>query len=519
MLTKSMEYHYPAEFIVPTNITYDIGPIGNAFETEFEQQEIQIGLRLEDFQQGLLVVGGTAKQRFLTNFKMVYEAALAEENYFIITTNQEWRRMLDLIPQACVVRLGTDLTLNPLDAEGADAMTHVTLIAQAFAQAFYLSRLGEEHLVESLVTLLERSRGDAGTPSLEELEAILENKVAASRGAIGHELGVIAQALMNMGYGSLSQVFGNTNIPLDQLMNGITIVEIGAMPQQDLQFVTLCLLAKLLSFSTIHPQRHQVLIETADALMLHDPRSAKVRDIEHYLLDWVQQFRSHQKGIHLSFGSPARAPLVLLNTFHTIVTFKITSYEDVQVISNLLQFLPDRLVHSRERHDNYQVEFLKTQPSDLFILKRADIANAFPVRMVLPDFSKTHIGAVEELQDRVRLFFPSWNAPQAISRVALERSFRGKDVIIAQRILTLLQEYPDLGTSGIFSSLRSSPDLDLEMVELEGVLNRLVQLSYLAVIERDDGRGHGHKSYQLKERGTTALEEFIAEVNRRATLP
>ena len=37
MLTKSMEYHYPAEFIVPTNISYDIGPIGKAYETEFEQ--------------------------------------------------------------------------------------------------------------------------------------------------------------------------------------------------------------------------------------------------------------------------------------------------------------------------------------------------------------------------------------------------------------------------------------------------------------------------------------------------
>ena len=53
------------------------------------------------------------------------------------------------------------------------------------------------------------------------------------------------------------------------------------------------------------------------------------------------------------------------------------------------------------------------------------------------------------------------------------------------------------------------------MVDLEGVLNRLVQLNYLAVIERDDGRGHNHKSYQLKDRGNDALREYLDELDKR----
>ena len=232
-------------------------------------------------------------------------------------------------------------------------------------------------------------------------------------------------------------------------------------------------------------------------------------------IDWIRRFKSYSKGVHISFGTPFRAAPILLDAFQTTLAFKITSYEDIQAITNSLQFLPDRLVHSRERHDNYQIEFLKTQPDDMFILKRVDIPNAFPVRMVRPDFTKTHIGEVNELQDRLRLFFPTLEVPQAISHVALERNFSGRDVILAQRTLSLLREYPDLGTSGLFSSLHSSLEYELELIDLESVLNRLVQLSYLGVVERDDGRGHSHKSYQLKERGLNALHEYLEELNRR----
>ncbi len=516
MLTKSMEYHYPAEFIVPTNMGYDIGPIGNAFETEFEQQELPVGLRVADLLEGVLVAGGTATQRFQLNAKIVSEAAIAEENYLIITTDHQWRRFLDLNKQTCaVLRLGADLTLNPLDAEGADTIEHVATLSQAFAQAFYLSRLGQESLLESLVALFEGSRADAVAPDFEALKASLESRLTTTRGTLAGELGMVFQALLNMGYGPLSRIFGKTNIPLDQFMNGVTIIELEPLPQQDLQFVILCLLVKLLSYSKTHPQRATILLDSMDLLMPHNPFSAKARDTEHYLLDWLQRFKTYNKGLHFSFQTPSRAPPILLNAFPTTLAFKITSEEDVKAIGNSLQLLPDRLVHSRERHDNYQVEFLKTMSSDMCILKRADFPNPFPIRIMPPDFTRTHLAEVSELQERVQLFFPTWEAPQVISRVALERNFSGRDVLLAQRILSLLQEYPTLGTTGLFSSLGTSPEMELELVDLEGVLNRLVQLNYLAVIERDDGRGHSHKSYQLKDRGSDALREYLEELDKR----
>ena len=56
-----MGYHYPAEFIVPTNIPFDVGPIGQAIETEFERPEMPVGLLLRDMlNPDDLVVGGQA---------------------------------------------------------------------------------------------------------------------------------------------------------------------------------------------------------------------------------------------------------------------------------------------------------------------------------------------------------------------------------------------------------------------------------------------------------------------------
>ena len=154
MITKSMEYHYPAEFIVPTNVPFDVGPVGKAFETEFERPEMDIGLQLHHMLQGILMAGGSARERFFTNFKLVYEGVIAEGNYLILTTSKEWRRLLDVIPEACVFRLGADLTVNPLDPEDADPSAHTTLLTQAFAQAFNLPRLAFERILEIIQTCL-----------------------------------------------------------------------------------------------------------------------------------------------------------------------------------------------------------------------------------------------------------------------------------------------------------------------------------------------------------------------------
>ena len=517
IITKSIDYHYPAEFIVPNNVPFDIGPIGKAFETEFEQEEVPIGLRLEDVLNGLLVIGGTPEERQLINFKLVFEAVISEVNYLVVTSSKEWRRILDVIPESCVLRLGADLTINPLDPETdlqdpTQVNAYATALAEAFAQVFYLSRLGIERLLEILhICLIEAD----SVPDLEKLKEKLTDQLKEPRAPAKNELYAILQFVQNIAYSKMGLIFGETVIPFNQLMRGVTVIEVDVKTQQHLQFLLFCLLVKMLSYGHDHPdQRCAILIDQADELISIGPDLYKSREIEPYLLDWTRRFRRAGIGLHLSVQTPSRFPRDVLNPFQTIISHKVTAWEDVKLMSNLLQLLPDRLVHSRERLNNYQEEYLKTLPLNTFILKRSDINNAFPVQTIPFDLSGTHLWDSEEIQERLRITYPGWQRPDQEIRSVLEMNF-GRDVGTVQQILSLLTEYPQLGKQGLLSSLNSTPEIDLDMNDLNHLLYRLVDLDYIAASEWSDGRGHVHNSYQLKEKGERIYQAYLADLRQR----
>ncbi|MFX1295366.1 MAG: hypothetical protein ACFFD2_11030 [Promethearchaeota archaeon] len=509
-MTKSMKYHYPAEFIVPTYVPYDVGPIGYAFETEFERQEVPIGLQLSDMLEGILTVGGTTTQRFLTNFNLVYETAMAEGNYLIITTSPEWRRLLDLIPEACVLRLGEDFTINIMDPERAELSEYATILTQVFAQALQLTRSGIERLSQSIITLLTGSN----IPDINELKSNLESKSVEPRGFINKEMDTIFQFLQNMSYGPVSRIFGETMIPFNQFMHKITVIEIDLKVQQQLHFFLLCLLAKVIICGRTHQNQHcMVLVDIADSLVPLDPKFYKTRETEQYFLDWVRRLKRNNIGLHLSIQIPSRFPTIILNTFKTILAHQITAYEDVKITRNLLQFLPDQMVHSNLRHDNYQVEYLKTLTPNMYILKRVDIPNAFPVQIPEFNFSGTHVWTSTEIQSRIASTFSGWSEPPSMEKTTIEKDF-GLDTPIILKVLSLLEEYPELGKQGFLSALNSDPEIALDMPQFERLLHKLVAYNYIVMTEHEDGRGHRHHSYQLIEKGQQAYYVYLEELRR-----
>ncbi len=514
IITKSMEYHYPAEFIVPTYIPFDIGPIGYTFETEFERQEVEVGLRVEDLFNNILVVGGNSKDRFGTNFRLVYETAMTERaNYLVITTNQQWRRLLDLIPEARVFRVVEDLTINPLDVEGGDVNEHAINIAQAFAQVFHLSPLGKEHLLEMVQNLLITP---SIFPDLEALRGTIMNLMKEPYHPAKREFSTLFEFLQNIQHGKPSLVFGQSSVPFQTLMQGVTIIEIDLKIQQQIHFIIHCLLAKLLTYGESHPDQHSmVLIDIADVLMPIDGNAYRSSDIERYLLDWLARFQQGNIGLHLGLQFPSRYPKVAMNYFQTILSHRITPWEDLKIISNLLQLLPDRLVHSRERKNNYQEEFLKTLPSNILILKRSDLTNAFPVQLSEQTiFRDTHVWTSQEIQNRINALSPAWNPPDIVPKTVLEINF-GTDAHLIQLILFAINDHPKISRQGLLSFLNGDTSVDIDMPTLYFLLNRLVRLNYI-IAEEWETRGHIHASYKLTEKGETIYNAYLEKLRVRS---
>lgn len=511
ILTKSMPHHLPAEFIEPTKVPHDI-PLGKVFSTEFQQIEVAAGLQSQNLVEGVLVVGGTAQDRFLTNNKIVLGAAEQGMNYLVITTNPQWRCVLDLLPSACLFRLGQDLVWNPMDPEDMhEIVDYCTLLMQVFAQLFSLSELGCQLLSRAIFTCMENPRE---IHDFDFLAARLEQMASAPSydpSLSSKDLGLVLRFLENIRLGNMGGMLGAVNLPFRELLEGVNIIELDLSSHKFLHFLILCILAKTIAYTRDHPdQKLMILVDSGDLLAPHDLYSQRIHDLNDYFLEWVRRLHEYSwLGLHLSLQTPSRFLPVVLQLFPNILAHRITPYDDVRLMRDLLQLLSDKIVHSQGvRQENWEYQYLKTLPPNRLIVKHPSIDNGFPVERTPLDLSWTHQWTAWEIQSRLTAYILSWRSPNPDQRPILERDF-GRDTHIILKILQLLLEYPSLHITGILSAVNTSPSIDLDRPMLDRLLHRLVSLNYISSNEWDDGRGHQHRSFQIVEKGRTVYQDYL----------
>lgn len=512
IVAKSMDSHFPVECITPTRVPHDVR-LGKAFSTEFHKVEVPAGLISGDMSKGVLVTGGTLQQRFTTNTKLVHSAAERGINYLIITNNAEWCKMLDLIPSACFLRLGEELILNPLDPDESELVEYSHLLMQVFAQCFPLPA----HSCQQLAGLITQCFVQEGIPDMEILASkILDLTTIPRPGPTRELLGAVYNFLNNFHVGKVSRMLGGTNIPIKKLVRGINIVEIDIKNQKYQQFLILCFLAKVLSYNHGDPDHKlMVLVDTGDLLVPLDPLTQTARDAEQYLLDWVRRFRDQEVGLHLSIQAPSRFSKGILNAFQNVIAHRTKPDEDVQKLRDLLQLLPNHVVLSQGvRHDNWNSQYLKTLPDGFVFLKRHDIDHGFPVRIAALDLTWTHLWSSEEIEARLRKFFPGWLPPAPDKRPLLLRDFE-RDIKVVDDLLSLLDEYNRLGMTSLLSSLNSNPEIDIDRPYLQQLLYRLIHYGYIKPHTRDDGRGHQYNSFEILDKGRELHMNYISWVVER----
>jgi len=331
------------------------------------------------------------------------------------------------------------------------------------------------------------------------------------------ELGVVYKFLTNLRLGKISTMLGATNIPLQNLVQGINILEIDVKNQKHLQFLTLSLLAKILAYSRSNlDQKVMVLVDIGDVLVPLDPLSQSARDAEQYLLEWVRRFRElGNVGLHLSIESPSRFTKVVLNSFPNILAHRTTSHEDIKRIRDLLQFLPDNVVFSKGvRHENWARESLKRLPPNRLFMKHPNINNSFSMDLVPLNLNLSRSSSSEEIRARLKKFFPDWTPTAPDTRPVLEQDFPRNSKVVSA-LISLLRDYDKLTTTSILASLNSSPEIDLDKPILDRLLFRLIEFGYLIRAEWADRRRHRHFSFQLTDKAKKVYKDYLDVLEER----
>ncbi len=512
MAVKSMPYQYPVEFIVPTNLESEIGPLGNTIETEFLHEELPIGLREDDMRNGVIVVGSNILERFLTNAKIVYESVKKNIPYIIISSNKNYRRLADFIPTMKIFRLGEDISIGPLDTEGVPAENYIPF----FIEMLRLSVNFSDEIVAAISTMLKNVYEMYGnSPAMNSFTDELWNGVMAPEISYKerNEFNAVYKYIDNLLSGETTRMIANTKKNIYEIVSDApALIEIDVNDKRSRRFLIFLILIKIITLSKFLNYRDfMILIDDGDLIFgMEQPKLYIGRnDDPHFsLLNWMSTLRRNDIGIHTSIQYPSLIIPQILSNFLNIIVHRTHSFEESQALRSLLNlsFRPREEgtteTYSEKRKYQYQYEYLRVMEEGEALLNRPDVKSCFPIMFDYLNFDETHVLKDEEIQERLKMFYPDWDfGPIFVpERSAIERSFHQYAEHV-KNILSIATEYDEI----MYGSIQSATGIEDEVLRV--LLHKLIQLRFL--IQSQEVLGVTRRNtYKITELGVQKLLEY-----------
>lgn len=508
MVVKSSKYEYPVEFIVPTNMESEIGPLGNTLETEFLKEELPIGLLKDDMRKGIIVTGTEPLEIFLTNTKIIYESEKKSVPYIIITSNKNYRRLADLIPSLKIFRMGKDISFEPFDTEGVLPENYISFFVEMLRMTLNYS----DAMVAAVTNMLkDLYSGQDNKPNMAAIMAklwngILDPVVSPQERS---EFNNIYKFIQNLNSGEATPLFVKTKYPIFEIIADTpAIIEMDVNDKRIRKFLILLILIKIITLSKyLNYRDFMVLIDEGDLVLgLQRANRDVSSDPIFSMLSWIEILRSNDIGLHVSVQYPSLILPQILNSYQNVFVHKTNSFDESQALRSILNmsFRPreEGTEYSEKRKYQYQYEYLRVLEEGHALIKRPDIKACFPMIFDYLDFDKTHLLGDEEIQHRLKMFYPDWDLGQIVmpEKSSLEREFH-KYAEQVKNILLVASEYDEL----MYTAIQSSTLIEDSV--LKTLLNNLVQLRYM--IQSQEIMGFMRRNtYRITEKGLQKLLEY-----------
>ncbi|MHA1380225.1 MAG: hypothetical protein ACTSRG_17765 [Candidatus Helarchaeota archaeon] len=514
MAVKSLKYEYPAEFIVPTNLESDVGPIGFTLETEFLKKELPIGLYEHDMSHGVLVTGSNSLERFFSNTKIVYESVKKSIPYIIITKDKKYRRLADLIPSLKIFRLGKDISISPLDTEGISPAKYIPYFIEMLKLAVNFGDEVNAAISEMLKNVYEAygENPTMGTFVDELWNGVISPEISRLE---QNEFNKIYKYLHNLLSGESAQMLIKTKKPFFEIIaDAPALIEIDASDKKTRRFFNLLLLIKILTFSKhLNYRGFMVLIDEGDTVFGTEQEYRGRKDDPHFsILNWISDLEENDIGLHVNVQYPSLILPQILSNFRNVFVHRTHSFEESYALRSLLNmsFRPREEAaehYSEKRKYQYQYEYLRAMDEGHALINRPDLKGCFPIVFEYLNFQNTHILNDREIEKRLKDFYPDWDIEpiQTPQRSAIQRSFHQYSEQVKE-ILILASEYPEI----MYSAIQSATNIEDSVLKV--LLHKLVQLRYLnksqevwGVIRRN--------TYRLTDLGLSKILEHCYMLN------
>lgn len=502
-MTKGLTVRPAAEFVSPS-MEYDF-KLGKVLETEVYKEDVNVGLKVEHLTRGIMVSGGSHKERTATNLSIIFEASKLAWNYLIVDTKKEFRKLVKLNPETRVYPRKT-ICINPLDPEDASVSEYIALLVRLFQVLWDLTNRQSIGLNEALRSVYEKQDEDR-IPTLEDLRNALINQ-SSSKLRTPQERGEIEGLIRGVTGLVLSEesptINGLSTMPFSEFTSNPTVIEISPRDQTFSSFFKGLMIIKALATDK---GGYSIFLDDAEEVFKNIRFGWKTQQVyfQESLTGWVESLKNLKVGLHISTSLPRLIYNPVNPLIGTRIIHKLISEEDIETAGELIgleEHSPG--IHSLKRERLYQKTYFKYLKEGEAMFHRPDLPTGFPIILEYPQgvFSKSP--SDQEIRTRLEELYPPQkvNSVEILPSTTLERDLKN-ETKNAVKILELLSEYPQLSLTNIVQILKTEIDSD----KISYLVNKLKDQEYLKETQ-EIWKSRTKKVYSLTLKGEQALKEY-----------
>jgi predicted transcriptional regulator len=502
-MTKGLTVKPAAEFVSPS-VEYDF-KLGKVLETEVYKEDVDVGLKMEHLTRGIMVAGGSHKERTATNLSIIFEASKLAWNYLIVDTKKEFRKLVNMNPETRVYP-GKSICINPLDPEGSSVSEYISLLLRLFQVLWDLTNRQSIGLNEALRSIYEKQDGD-GAPTLEDLRNALINQ-SSSKLRTPQERGEIEGLIRGVTGLVLSEesptINGRSTVTFGELTTNPTVIEISKKDQIFSSFFKGLMIIKALATEN---GRYSIFLDDAEEIFKNVRFGWRTQQVyfQESLTGWVESLKDAKVGLHVSTSLPRLIYEPITPMIETRIFHKLVSSEDISVAGDLMgleESAPG--IHSLKRERLYQKTYFKYLKEGEALFQRPDLPTGFPIILQYPAGVSSKAPSDQEIRNRLEELYPPQNVNQAESlpSTMLERDLKN-ETENAVKILELLYEYPQLSLTNIMQSLKTEVDSE----KLSYLVEKLKDQEYLKET-LEIWKSRTKRVYSLTLKGEQAVKEY-----------
>jgi hypothetical protein len=400
---RGVETRLATEFNTPLQLENFI-TFGHTINTEVLEEELPVGLLLEQIHK-LLIVNGSSADREALTMKIVSELVKVQVPSLIFDFNGTWSKLIKYFDGSrfeddfLYFKLGSTFTLDPIHSEipfDKDNIKFLDYMFDAYALSF---KKLDNTMTLFKNTILRNPDVDITTLSLQ-----LKNQQTWSKGGFNDAMATLFDEFTQADF----EVFHTTAEGQDTRITFYDFIKDDRTVIVDLsisndhkkqEFLMFLILSKIVHYiNNFNTYSSKIIIAPRldlffDAFYLD--KTSNYGAIDRFLEPLFQ----NGFGMVLSANQIKYLHHNIYNYFYDLITFRATDQKDLAIIRNQmsLQELKGVGYYSASRNTSYQMDYLLSLKNDEALVKRSDLYQAFPVILDVKELTNTNVLENEEI--------------------------------------------------------------------------------------------------------------------------